>query len=689
MLAQHAMLGCEVNLEIKRGIPKPFKNADGVTFELSNGEIYLTDTEVIKLGGIIKDAATDFDETNAPLCQPLRDVDQFVFDKYRKLCECPSANNREALSPSVAMKLLNLSDYIGNEAAVNACKSWAFNNIHRMLASTSARHVNTLFHQRIQDLVLETPPALWADDLDHPANTSCVKSAQTALIANTELSATPTPSVNKPGFLKQLLIMAFPTLPLSNPAQDDRPIESIEGIYNHIVREYESGRLEHGALSFRLPDQDTTRLCSVEALHRSLETNATDAFSHLFTRDFCNEKSPDYDSSLSKYIKSICAESQNSRNQSQNSIIPMDAKHHFYNAVSKAINGHHNGRANLEVLSLYISTMQARWGARTVERILESEGTVGERLLYAAAKSNDLEVVKLLVDAGAPAHDENGRDTKAINVFSKVGNREAVQYLLDQGVSPDAEEALEIAIEHNRLDIVDCLVSAGATLSGNHYDSVDSPLNLAARFGRTEIFDRLLAAGCEINDVHVRNARIPTGKYHRNSNGHIEINERTLAAKAEKILVRLRESPLVTALSGGAVELATVLFNQGALLSDEGWAAHEAVDGDLVDGGDRCLKLLLKHYPNAFDKIGTEQAGKIIRDIAASGNEALLRSALELPALTTNEAKRSKGIAPGRERTGAPREITAYDIYRGKPQCQPELLAALKPQKRFSLFNRR
>ena len=129
------------------------------------------------------------------------------------------------------------------------------------------------------------------------------------------------------------------------------------------------------------------------------------------------------------------------------------------------------------------------------------------KILCTAARNGYLEVVKLIIDAGA---DVNVDNIKYITVYGDIykhnytpltraainGHLAVVQYLVDHGAKVNLEysDALDV-IRNGHFDIIKYLVAQGST----DFDKKDYAAAEAAIKGHLEIFFYLLDKGADIS----------------------------------------------------------------------------------------------------------------------------------------------------------------------------------------------
>jgi len=138
-------------------------------------------------------------------------------------------------------------------------------------------------------------------------------------------------------------------------------------------------------------------------------------------------------------------------------------------------------------------------------------------IIWASYKGH-LEVVKLLIDAGA---DVTADDNKAIRWVSQKGHLEIVKLLIDNGADVTAYDnyAIILASEKGHTEVVKLLIDSVAddkklsfVTANNNY-----AIRLASRYGHTEIVKLLIANGADVTDDD--NYAIKMASY----NGHTEV----------------------------------------------------------------------------------------------------------------------------------------------------------------------
>ena len=144
-----------------------------------------------------------------------------------------------------------------------------------------------------------------------------------------------------------------------------------------------------------------------------------------------------------------------------------------------------------------------------------AEGFGGDTPLHEAVEQGDAEIVKILVAAGADVNAEGYFDRTPLSLAAEEGATEIMQILLGSG--PDADtpadgedkeaastpsigsEALYTAIEKGDVEMVRLLVEAGADVNASEGFGGDTPLHEAVEQGNAQIVKILVAAGADVN----------------------------------------------------------------------------------------------------------------------------------------------------------------------------------------------
>lgn len=156
----------------------------------------------------------------------------------------------------------------------------------------------------------------------------------------------------------------------------------------------------------------------------------------------------------------------------------------------------------------------ARKGNLGVEvfRLLMDRGVDGsdgryDNALYAAACEGGVEVLKLLLDAGANVDAQGGEFGNALQAAACMGKKEVIKLLLDQGANANAQggrygNALQAAVYSGEMEVVRLLLDNGANINaqGGEYGNA---LQAAVLIGKVEIIQLLLEKGADVNTVAV------------------------------------------------------------------------------------------------------------------------------------------------------------------------------------------
>lgn len=159
------------------------------------------------------------------------------------------------------------------------------------------------------------------------------------------------------------------------------------------------------------------------------------------------------------------------------------------------------GGGDVELVKLWLSA-----GAEVNARAQDGETTFGRTALETASRISAIQVVELLLSAGADARLEYRTRNSALQEASGGGYVDVVERLLSTVVDVNAKPsrmgrrtALQKASEGGHIEIVERLLSAGAKVDATPCVFKQTALQLASAQGYVEIVERLLSAGAKVN----------------------------------------------------------------------------------------------------------------------------------------------------------------------------------------------
>ena len=129
------------------------------------------------------------------------------------------------------------------------------------------------------------------------------------------------------------------------------------------------------------------------------------------------------------------------------------------------------------------------------------EGNVWQTPVHVAAENDDLEMLKLLLDAGA---NPDSIDNVKLPPLFLAHKPEIVKALLDANAKVDfpmfGGTKLHEAVKRGKLDVVKVLLAGGANIDITNKDGLN-PLHIAARENHADIAVELLEQGADVNFV--------------------------------------------------------------------------------------------------------------------------------------------------------------------------------------------
>ena len=133
-----------------------------------------------------------------------------------------------------------------------------------------------------------------------------------------------------------------------------------------------------------------------------------------------------------------------------------------------------------------------------------TKGEDGCSPLHYACKKRALDVVKMLVEAGAGVRDTTDEGCTCLSLAAELGHTETVRYLVGlpevelNHRDVDNHTALYLGVHNKHTDVVRVLIDAGADLDARNNDE-SSPLHHACQSEALDIVKILVRAGAEVN----------------------------------------------------------------------------------------------------------------------------------------------------------------------------------------------
>ena len=142
--------------------------------------------------------------------------------------------------------------------------------------------------------------------------------------------------------------------------------------------------------------------------------------------------------------------------------------------------------------------------ARGVSVEIKNNENSGSRPLHRAAANCNLDVIRILIAAGADVHTKNTKNGwLALHYAAKNGCADSIKILLDAGSAVDARDIdqtqpIHLAAESGDTESIVTLLNAGAKIEAKGCDQ-RQPIHCAALAGHSAAVETLLAAGADPN----------------------------------------------------------------------------------------------------------------------------------------------------------------------------------------------
>ncbi|XP_019623885.1 PREDICTED: ankyrin repeat domain-containing protein 29-like [Branchiostoma belcheri] len=234
---------------------------------------------------------------------------------------------------------------------------------------------------------------------------------------------------------------------------------------------------------------------------------------------------------------------------------------------------------------------------------IDSQDKEGTTPLILAAANNHYGCVRELLDQGASPHIRRHTGTCALFFAAQGGFLDIVKLLLDKGAPvehpPDGGTPLFVACQCNHLAVVRELLGRGANIHATMADGA-TPLFIAAQNGHCKLLRFLLSKGANENQIRKDRA---TPLWIASQMGHADIVKELLDAGAQVDAAREDgATPLFKAAHKGHVEVVRSLVNHGATF-------------ELLNNGESAL-----HAAALFGHL------KVVKDLVAAGANVNLKN---------------------------------------------------------------
>lgn len=204
---------------------------------------------------------------------------------------------------------------------------------------------------------------------------------------------------------------------------------------------------------------------------------------------------------------------------------------------------------------------------QNMARIYERHHITKDTPLHLAARKGHLDIVKLLIGAGAFINVPNCEGHFPIHVAAAAGKTEVVDTLLAAGSrcnakdKPDKNTPLHLACSRGHNAIVRLLIAAGAKVNQKNRNR-SRPLHLACAKGALPAVEELIEAGAKI---HAEDETGETALHKAAQGGFTHIVRLLLRSGANpNCACDKKETPLHRATDRGFLDIAALLLESGA-----------------------------------------------------------------------------------------------------------------------------
>ena len=257
-------------------------------------------------------------------------------------------------------------------------------------------------------------------------------------------------------------------------------------------------------------------------------------------------------------------------------------------------------------------------------------------LLREAIRSEQNQIVELLLDIGTDGGREDVDGKRAVHLAAEIGNVAALRSIIRSGTAINAVDrngcsALHVGLSCGRRDAALFLIEAGATVNRpRRYDSGETPMHLAARLGDSVIMAAALRQGVGRVDVQSSDRSTPLHIAARERHtGCIDLLCWSARRDAVNAVDKNRLTPLHCAVHASALDVVRTLLRHGAdpnVVDRDGLAPLHyaaAATHPPVFSHAGVVDLLISH--GAYVSVGDNQRRTPLHLAAAVGNAPLVR----------------------------------------------------------------
>lgn len=184
--------------------------------------------------------------------------------------------------------------------------------------------------------------------------------------------------------------------------------------------------------------------------------------------------------------------------------------------------------------------------------------------LHEAARLNDLEAAKGLIEEGEPIDQRDRYGATPLIMAVYPGHAEMVEYLISQGADVNKGDEfgytpLIEAAREGQVEVARILIEHGADINARSTTGGFTPIYMAAESGFTDFVKLMLDSGADPNGAYGNSPLCAAAK-----NGQMETAVMLLDSGADPNYCNILGTPLTFACEGGDLEMVKYLVSRGA-----------------------------------------------------------------------------------------------------------------------------